>query len=94
VSIKHEFIYIIFFLLKTKTKQQMKTITDLRILKAIGKRYNLDFCSIYKYYIGDVYEDNKGVSLPNKFNYKNKVYELKYFSGCFNPYLIECEVSK
>jgi len=40
----------------------------------------LDFCSIYKYYIGDVYEDNKGDCLPNKFNYKNKVYELKYMT--------------
>tara|TARA_R100001480_G_scaffold91991_2_gene98172 strand:+ start:695 stop:910 length:216 start_codon:yes stop_codon:yes gene_type:complete len=67
----------------------MKTITDLRTLKAISRKYNLDFCSIYKYYIGDAYKDNKGNNLPNKFNYKNQVYKLKYFSGCFNPFLIK-----
>lgn len=72
----------------------METITDLRILKAISKKYNLDFCSIYKYYIGNAYEDNKGNYLPIKFNYKDQIYKLKYFDGCFNPFLIKLNINQ
>jgi hypothetical protein len=68
-----------------------KVIKDLRILKAIGKIHGLDFDKDFKYYIGNAYETKKGLSTSEIFIYKNKSYELKYFSGCFHPYL--CEVN-
>ena len=55
----------------------MKVIKDLRILKVIGKMYDLDFDKTFKYYIGNAYLNNKGNNLIQKFAYKNKVYELK-----------------
>ena len=66
----------------------METITDLRTLDAIAKKYNLDFCRKYKYYIGHPYKNRKGESLPYNFEHKGKTYKLKYFDGCFNPFLI------
>ena len=66
----------------------MEVIKDFRILKAISRIYNLEFCKKHKYYIGNPYKDNKGNYLINNFKYKNKTYLLKYFSGCFNPFLI------
>lgn len=56
-------------------------IKDLRTLKAIAKRYNLQFDKVYKYNIGkDFYKT---------IEYKNRKFKLKYFTGCFYPYLIE-----
>ena len=72
-----------------ETTKKQYVINDLRILKAIGKKYNLDFDKDFKYYIGNAYLDNKGNSLFNVFEYKGKKYELKYFDGCFNPFLVE-----
>ena len=70
-------------------KQKIKLIKDLRILNAIGKKEGLIFDKKFKYYIGDTYLNFLGEYLKSEYNYKNKVYELKYFSGCFNPYLVE-----
>lgn len=58
----------------------MCVVRDLRILNAIGKRYNLKFDKKFKYCV----EDN------NHFGglyYKNKQYRLVYFPGCFYPFL-------
>ena len=66
----------------------MEIIKDLRTLKAIAKKYDLEFCRRYKYYIGDPYENHKGESLPYTFKHKEKTYKLKYFDGCFKPFLI------
>lgn len=67
-------------------------IKDLRILNAIGKKEGLIFDKTFKYYIGDSYLNFFGEYLKSYYNYKNKKYSLKYFDGCFNPYL--CEVKK
>ena len=64
-------------------------IKDLRVLKAIGKRYGLEFDKCFKYYVGNVYNTKTGKSTNEIFIYKNKGYKLKYFSGCFHPFLIE-----
>jgi len=64
-------------------------IKDLRILKAIGLLYGLKFDRKFKYYIGDTYKTDRGLSTSEQFKYKNRVFELKYFDGCFNPFLIE-----
>ena len=66
-----------------------KVIEDLRVLNPISKKFNLDFCKQYKYYNGDSNSNNKGECLPLKFKHKDKIYKLKYFDGCFNPFLIE-----
>lgn len=79
---------------QNKTEQNINIQEDLRILNAIGKKEGLIFDRTFKYYIGDSYKNNKGEYLKRFFEYKNKKYELKYFSGCFNPYLVICEVLK
>lgn len=58
------------------------------IINGIAKKYNLTFCPIHKYYEGNAYNNDKGETLPNYFSYRGNVYELKYFSGCFNPFLV------
>jgi len=65
----------------------MKVIKDLRILNAIGKRYHLEFDTQFKYYTGDAYKNGLNQYLPLRFEYKNQVYKLTYFDGCFNPFL-------
>ena len=74
-------------------------IKDKRVLKGICKEIlkntgyeiliNKDFN-----YIQDVFKDNiqnyDNISLIidiKKVMYKNKKVEIKYFSGCFNPYI-------
>ena len=74
-------------------------IKDKRVLKGICKEIlkntgyeiliNKDFN-----YIKDVFKDNiqnyDNISLIidiKKVMYKNKKVEIKYFSGCFNPYI-------
>ena len=63
-------------------------------LKAIGKKFNLDFCSIYGYYEGNAYNDNKGNSLPHYMFHNGRIFGLKYISGCFNPFLVEYPINK
>lgn len=69
----------------------MKVVKDLRKLNAIAKKYSLNFCRKYKYYEGDPYYNSKGESLPYEFPYKGKTFKLKYFDGCFNPFLVTRE---
>lgn len=64
-------------------------VKDLRVLNAIAKKYALEFDRIFKYYIGNPYKNANGDHLPHYFIYKDSVYSLKYFDGCFNPFLIE-----
>jgi len=67
-----------------------KIINDLRILKAF-KKYGLIFDKEFKYYIGNAYKTKTNLSTDLIFKHNNKNYKLKYFSGCFNPYLILIE---
>ena len=67
----------------------MNIITHKTILKAIAKKYNLSFCKAHGYYEGDVYKNDKGESLPNYFSNGASIYKLKYFDGCFKPYLVD-----
>lgn len=68
----------------------MNIIKDKTSLKAIAKKYSLTFCSIFGYYEGNAYNNDKGEYLPNYFEYNGRVFKLKYFDGCFNPFLVEC----
>jgi len=56
-------------------------IKDLRTLNAIARRYNLQFDNLFKYNIGN--------DFYGTIEYKNRKFKLKYFDGCFYPYLIE-----
>jgi hypothetical protein len=60
----------------------METIKNLNTLKAISKKYKLEFCKKFKYCIKD--NDNYGLMFL-----KNRKFKLKYFEGCFNPFLIQ-----
>ena len=64
-------------------------IKDLRTLNAIAKKYKLIFDKKFKYYTGNPYYNLNNDYLPTIFEYKNTLYELKYFDGCINPYLIK-----
>jgi len=59
----------------------MNVIKDLRIVKAICTRYNMKFDKKHKYII----EDNS----ISWFNYKDSLYKLQSFDGCFYPYIIK-----
>lgn len=60
-------------------------IKDLRILKAISKKYNFIINKNFKYIINTNDLDFKILE------YKNKKYKMFYFAGCFNPYL--CKIN-
>ena len=60
----------------------MIIIKNKKILRSLSKKYNFEFCPIYKYV---VFSENYFL----KFQHKNKKYKLKFFDGCFNPYLVQ-----
>lgn len=67
-------------------------ITDWRILKAVAEKYGLEFDREHKYYIGDTYKNNRDEDLffmERDMELNGIHYELKYFDGCFNPFLIK-----
>ena len=67
-------------------------IKNKTILKAIGKKYHLDFDMDHGYYIGNAYQNNEGAFLSTfdqKMELHNSTYKLQYFDGCFNPFLIK-----
>lgn len=68
----------------------MEIIKDLRVLKAIGKRCNIKFDEEYKYCIDyNGTTTDKSDLWVNGFNYNNNKYILKFFDGCFHPYLVK-----
>ena len=65
-----------------------KIVTDCRILRAFKnkgfiKDYDLEFKYVNSY---DYYNSDKNI---DKFKYKNNTYKIKYFDGCFNPFVIK-----
>lgn len=64
-------------------------IKDLRFLKQFCKHFKIqgEFCSKYKYFEGDSDKDKDGKYLPSVFEFKKMKLKLKYFDGCFYPYL-------
>ena len=71
----------------------MEVIKDNKIIKGIAKKYHLEFCPKYKYYEGNAYNNTKGETIPTYLSYGAKIYQLKYFDGCFNPFLIDITIS-
>lgn len=62
----------------------MKVIKDLRIIKAISKRYDFDYNRTYKYIIKSDFKYT-----ISSFRYNNKDYKVKYLSGAIFPYIVE-----
>ena len=60
---------------------EFRIIKDLRVLKKIEKKYNMEFDKSFKYCtkIGNFINDYTSVG----------GYRLKYFDGCFYPYLVQ-----
>jgi hypothetical protein len=63
--------------------KKYKIIKDGRTLNAIKKQgLIIEYCKQFKYidkYDYSIYQ----------FKFNKKQYEIKYFDGCFNPYLVE-----
>ena len=59
---------------------EYKIITDLRILKKFEKKYNMKFDRDFKYCT------ESGIFENDYYNVDG--HRLKYFDGCFYPYLV------
>jgi len=57
--------------------------------KALANKMNLTFDKEFGYCISDAYNDDKGYPIPSYITVGFRVFGLKYFSGCFNPFLVE-----
>jgi hypothetical protein len=56
--------------------------------KVLAKKLNLTFDKKFAYCISDAHKNDIGKNIPSyMFDGYNKIYRLKYFDGCFNPYL-------
>ena len=83
-------------------------VRDWWILKAIGKKYGLEFDREHKYYIGDAYVNNRGEYLVDidrriveedggtykGIHWYGTRYKLEYFDGCFKPFLVTIKGDK
>lgn len=67
-----------------------KIIKDLRTLKAIEKATGLKFDRDFKYCIDYKHYKQQGIENPfvDGFDYKGTKYCLRFYSGCFCPYLV------
>ena len=68
--------------------KKYKIVNDCRTLRALKNRgYIKDYDKNHKYIDSyDYFNWNKSI---NNFSYKNNNYEVKYFDGCFMPYVIQ-----
>ena len=62
-------------------KMKYDVITDGRVLRAVAWRYMTDFDKRHKYCLTPS-------QCPFEMEYKGDKYRLKYFDGCFYPYLV------
>jgi len=58
-------------------------------LKSLANKMNLTFDKKFGYCISDAYNDDKGYPIPPYITVGFRVFGLKYFDGCFNPFLVE-----
>jgi len=68
--------------------KKYKIVNDCRTLRALKNRgYIKDYDKNHKYIDSyDYFNSNKNI---DNFSYKNNNYEVKYFDGCFMPYVIQ-----
>lgn len=77
-----------------KSPERTVLVTDRVTLNAIAKKNSIDFDKKFKYYVGKSDKNKKGEYIPNFFTHNNRVFKLEYFDGCFNPFLVECNVKE
>lgn len=58
----------------------MKIIKDLRTLNKLAKKFNLSIDKEYKYILNDY-------SLQTERELKKEGYKIKFFDGCFYPFI-------
>lgn len=61
-----------------------RPIDDKKTIRDIRKKYDLKKNSTFNYVV-----QGNNISDCTPLKYKGKMYMLKYFSGCFYPYLSE-----
>jgi len=57
--------------------------------KKLSNSLNLTFDKKHGYCISDAYVNDKGENIKPLIKLGLNVYGLKYFDGCFNPYLVQ-----
>lgn len=62
-------------------KPTWEVVWNRKLLNGICKRYNLIYDSKYHYITSDYQK--------TFMTYKGHSYKLKYFSGCFYPYIVQ-----
>ena len=71
----------------------MAIVKDYRILKALERRGHITCMDgKVRHWSGiqtRVYYVDYGTNPARNFTYNGKDYELKYFDGCFNPFVVE-----
>lgn len=71
----------------------MEIVQDLKIIKALEKKYTcLKIDKKYKYITSDISKlENEILKKHNDFIMilNDKKYTYKFVSGCFNPYIVE-----
>jgi len=76
--------------------EKFKVVKNMNTLKAMQKMGLIEFCEqtgekihgLYDSHMFTCYYINEA---PFTFEYKNKTFGQKYFSGCFMPYVVEYE---
>lgn len=63
----------------------MRIITDGRKLRHLAKKFNFEYDKKYKYIISDGWNNWHEFSIA----LKKYGYAVKYFDGCFNPFIVE-----
>jgi len=56
--------------------------------KRLAKKFSLTFDEKFGYCISDAYKNDKGEYHPPYLYHNGIKYGLKYFDGCFHPYLV------
>ena len=66
---------------------------DQAPLKPLAKKLSLTFHRKFGYCISDAYDNDKGESIPRYMTVGFRVFGLRYYDGCFNPFLVEYDVN-
>jgi len=79
--------------------ENLEPVRNLNTLKAMQKLNLIEFCEQTGKQITGLYDSKKftcyyidgegKASKGRQFTYKNKQYEVRFVSGCFNPYVFE-----
>lgn len=88
----YKFLFYIFVVNKLKLYIMLPKIINTfskAPLKSLAKQLNLTFDKQFGYCISDAYNNDKGEPIPTYMMVGFRIFGLKYFDGCFNPYLVE-----